>query len=135
MKNLLRILAGSLVVLVLLAGGYFVMAESGEVVVLETHDAAGAHATRVWVVDDGGFAWLRTGDAKATWLVRIRSNPEVAVTRGGERRDYRAVPVDDAATRDRINALTLDKYGLAEEILRALMMDPAGATPIRLEPR
>jgi hypothetical protein len=57
------------------------------------------------------------------------------VTRAGERREYRAVPVDDAATRDRVNQLTLDKYGAAEQILRAVMMDPAGATPIRLEPR
>jgi hypothetical protein len=134
-KTLLRILAALVAVLVLLLGGYLVMAESGEVVVLETQDAAGTHATRVWVVDDAGFAWLRTGDAKAGWLVRIRANPEIAVTRGGERRAYRAVLVEDAATRDRINALTLEKYGLAEEILRAMMMDPAGATPIRLEPR
>jgi hypothetical protein len=134
-KKLLRIVAAILVVLVLLAGGYLAMAESGEVVVLETNDAAGAHETRVWVVDDAGSAWLRTGDAKSAWLVRIRSNPEVAVTRAGERREYRAVPVDDPATRERINALTLEKYGLAEQILRAVMMDPAGATPIRLEPR
>jgi hypothetical protein len=124
-----------LLLLVLLAGGYLVMAESGEVVVLETRDAAGAHETRVWVVDDGGFAWLRTGDPKAAWLLRIRSNPDVSVTRGEERRDYRAAPVDDPATRERINALTLEKYGLAEQILRAVMMDPSGATPIRLEPR
>jgi hypothetical protein len=133
--KLLRILGGILLVLVLLAGAYLVMAESGEVVVLETHDAAGAHGTRVWVVDDAGAAWLRTGDPSAAWLVRIRGNPDVAVTRGGERREYRAVPVDDPATRDRINALTLEKYGLAERILRAVMMDPDGATPIRLEPR
>jgi hypothetical protein len=133
--KVVRILAGVLLVLLLLAGGYLVMAESGEVVVLETHDAAGAHATRVWVVDHGGSAWLRTGDPNSAWLVRIRANPEVAVTRGGERREYRAVLVDDAGTRDRINELTLEKYGLAEQILRAVMMDPAGATPIRLEPR
>jgi hypothetical protein len=41
---------------------YVVLAESGEVVVLETRDAAGAvHETRLWVVDHEGFAWLRTG--------------------------------------------------------------------------
>jgi hypothetical protein len=133
--KLVRILAGLLLALVLLAGGYLVLAESGEVVVLETHDAAGAHATRVWVVDDGGFAWLRTGNPESPWLARLRANPEVAVRRAGERREYRAVPSDDPALRDRINALTLEKYGLAERILRAVMMDPSGATPIRLEPR
>lgn len=135
MRKLVRIVAGIALALVLLAGAYLVMAESGEVVVLETRDAEGAHETRVWVVDDAGSAWLRTGDEKAAWLARLRTNPEVAVTRGGQRGEYRAVPVDDPATRDRINQLTLEKYGLAERILRAVMMDPAGATPIRLEPR
>jgi hypothetical protein len=133
--KLVRILTGILLALAVLAGGYFALAESGEVVVLETYDAAGAHTTRVWVVDDAGFAWLRTGDPQSPWLTRLRANPEVAVTRGGERHVFRAVPVADDATRDRINALTLEKYGLAEEILRALMMDPAGTTPIRLGPR
>ena len=130
-----RILAGIAGVLLLLVCGYFVMAESGEVVVLETRDAAGVHETRLWVVDDGGSVWLRTGDPNSPWLSRLRANPDVAVTRAGERREYRAVPVDDAATRDRINALTLEKYGAAEKILRAVMMDTSGVTPIRLEPR
>jgi hypothetical protein len=134
-RTLVRLLAGLALVLVLLALGYLAMAESGEVVVLETRDAAGPHETRVWVVDDAGATWLRTGDAKSAWLQRLRANPEIAVTRSGRRGEYRAVPIDDAATRDRINQLTLEKYGLAERILRAVMMDPAGATPIRLEPR
>jgi hypothetical protein len=133
--RLVRILGIALLALLLLAGGYLAMAESGEVVVLETRDAAGPHETRIWVVDDAGFAWLRTGDPTAGWLARLRANPDVAVTRAGTRREFRAVPVDDAATRDRINELTLEKYGLSEKILRAVMMDPAGATPIRLEPR
>jgi hypothetical protein len=46
--RLVRILTGIVVVLLLLVVGYFVMAESGEVVVLETRDAVGAHETRVW---------------------------------------------------------------------------------------
>ena len=130
-----RALAGLVLALLLLAGGYFVMAEGGEVVVLETYDAEGVHQTRVWVVDHDGSAWLRTGDPKSPWLARLRGHPEVAVTRAGRRSEYRAVPLEDAATRDRINALTLDKYGAAERILRTVMMDPAGVTPIRLEPR
>jgi hypothetical protein len=120
-----------------LALGIFsvVLAESGEVVVLETRDASGAvHETRLWVVDHSGFAWLRTGEAQAPWLARLRVDPAVALTRGGERREYRAVPVEDAATRQVINALELQKYGWRESVLRVAGMDPAGATPIRLEP-
>ena len=124
-------------VAILLALGIFygVLVEGGEVVVLETHAADGtAHRTRLWVVDDGGFAWLRTGEAKAPWLARLRARPEVMVTRGGERRAYRAVPVDDAAIRERVNALELEKYGWRERALRAFGLTPPGATPIRLEP-
>jgi hypothetical protein len=114
---------------------YVVLAESGEVVVLETRDAAGAHETRLWVVDHEGAAWLRTGDPTSPWLARLRANPEVAVTRNGERREHRAVVVDDPVTRERINALVLAKYGWRESVLRAMGMGPDGTTPIRLDPR
>ena len=129
-----RFVLGLLVLLALLGVAYYGLAESGEVVVLETRDASGPHETRVWVVDHDGFAWLRTGDPKSPWLARLRANPEVAVTRAGVRREYRAVPSDDPALRDTVNALTLEKYGFAEQALRASMMDPDGVTPIRLEP-
>jgi len=132
--SLRRILVGVAAVVAALGVFYVALAESGEVVVLETRDAAGAHETRLWVVDEGGAAWLRTGDATSPWLARLRANPDVAVTRRGERRDYRAVPVEDAQARERINALTLEKYGWRERTLRA-GMDPSGVTPIRLEPR
>jgi len=128
--------ATALTAVVLALGVFYgVLAESGEVVVLETRDGAGGvHETRLWVVDHGGYAWLRTGEAKAPWLARLRANPEVAVTRAGQRRTYRAVVVDEAETRERINALELEKYGWRESVLRVVAMDPAGATPIRLEP-
>jgi hypothetical protein len=87
------------------------------------------------VVDHAGSAWLRTGNVENPWLARVRANPEVTVTRDGERRSYLAVPVEDAETRERINALELEKYGWREQVLRIGGMDPAGTTPIRLEPR
>ena len=133
--RLVRVLGVLLAVALALGAFYGVLAESGEVVVLETRDAAGElHATRLWVVDHDGFAWLRTGEAQAPWLARLRANPEVAVTRAGQRRPYRAVVVEDAETRERINALELEKYGWREEVLRVAGMHPADTTPIRLEP-
>jgi len=132
--RLRTVLVGLAAAIAALGAFYLALAESGEVVVLETRDAAGAHRTRLWVVDDAGAAWLRTGDPTSPWLARLRANPDVAVTRGGERREYRALLVEDAAARERINALTLEKYGWRERTLRA-GMDPSGVTPIRLEPR
>jgi hypothetical protein len=114
---------------------YVVLAESAEVVVLETRDAAGeTHATRLWVVDHDGHAWLRTGEGSAPWLARLRANPEVAVTRGGVRGLHRAVVVDDPATQERINALELEKYGWREQALRLFGMETVGVVPIRLDP-
>jgi hypothetical protein len=133
--RLVRVLGVLAAALLALALFYVVLAESGEVVVLETTDAAGAHETRLWVVDHEGAAWLRTGDPTSPWLARLRANPEVSVTRNEEHRTYRAVIVEDSATRERINALVLEKYGWRESTLRAFGMGPAGTTPIRLDPR
>ena len=131
-----RALVGAAALLAVLALFYLALAESAEVVVLETRDAGGAsHETRLWVVDHDGVAWLRTGDPESPWLARVRAHPEVVVTRNGERRPFRATPVEDDTTRARINALTLEKYGWRESVLRAFGMGPEGTTPIRLEPR
>ncbi len=130
-----RLGLGLLALVVALPVFYFTLAESGEVVVLETTDVSGGHVTRLWVTDHEGHAWLRTGDPSAAWLARLRANAEVGVTRAGRRETFRAVIVEDPATRDAINALTLAKYGWRERVLRAVMMDPAGVKPIRLEPR
>jgi len=134
--RLARVLGVLAAAVLALAIFYAVLAESGEVVVLETRDAGGvAHETRLWVVDHEGAAWLRTGDPTSPWLGRLRVTPEVAVTRNGERREYRAVVVEDPAPRAAINALVLEKYGWRESTLRAFGMGPAATTPIRLEPR
>lgn len=133
--RLVRVLGVLVATVLALALFYVVLAESGEVVVLETRDASGAHETRLWVVDHEGAAWLRTGDPASPWLARLRANPEVAVTRNRERRAFRAIVVDDPVTRERINALVLDKYGWRESVLRAMGMGPDSTTPIRLDAR
>lgn len=122
-------------VAVALGALYFAMAERVEVVVLHTHDAAGEYTVRLWVVDDAGRAWLRTGAENATWLPRLRANPAVELERGGETRTYTALVHADAGTVARINQLSLDKYGWSEELLRSAGTDPGGQVAIRLDPR
>jgi hypothetical protein len=114
---------------------YFAMAERVEVVVLHTHDAAGEHTVRLWVVDDAGRAWLRTGATNATWLPRLRANAAVELERAGETHGFSAVVHDDAETVARINQLTLEKYGWSEKLLRSAGTDPGGQVAIRLDPR
>ncbi|MBM4382769.1 MAG: hypothetical protein FJ091_05305 [Deltaproteobacteria bacterium] len=114
---------------------YFAMAERVEVVLLHHHGDGGEQTVRLWVVDDAGSAWLRTGASNATWLPRVRSHPEIELERGGEERAYTAVVIDDAETVARVNQLSLEKYGWSEELLRGAGTAPTGQVAIRLDPR
>jgi len=135
----MKILKGLVITLALLVaalgGLYIAMAERVEVVVLHSHGVDGDHATRLWVLDDAGRAWLRTGAKNATWLPRIRSNPAIELERGGQTLGFSAVVIGDPSTVARINELSLEKYGWSEQLLRAMGTDPAGQVAIRLDPR
>jgi hypothetical protein len=104
----------------------------GEIVTLETRDSEGqTHATRLWVVDHEGAAWLRSGMPTSAWYVRLVSNPNVQVTRDGSTQRYRAEPIHDPAVRDRIHALVAEKYGFSESFVAATR-DGTLSVPIRL---
>ena len=108
---------------------------SGEVAAVRTFDAAGeAHDTHLWIVDVGGHAYLRTGNANAKWLARMREHPAIEVTRHGVTASVVAMPIDDAELRAEVNAAVAEKYGFAEALLRKLMLDPNATTPIRVDP-
>ena len=127
------LVAGGLVVLV--GGGIFAASElGGEVAVLTTRDAAGKpHSTRVWVVDDGGFTWLRAGQSGSQWLKRLEAEPRVQLERGGSLSNFRATPVRQADARDRLNAQLAAKYGWADSLI-GLTHDGGESIAVRLEP-
>jgi hypothetical protein len=126
---------GIALLVVALGGLYVAMAERVEVVVLHSHGEDGDHETRLWVLDDAGSAWLRTGASNATWLPRIRANDAVELERGERTIPFRAVVIEDAETVARINQLSLEKYGWSEELLRKLGEQPGTQVAIRLDPR
>ncbi len=134
MKKLGIALAAIVAIVVILAGGMVLLSESGEVVVLHTADAEGAHTTRLWLVEYKGSPWLRAGDPDSRWLERIRGSPEVEVERGGKTLRYRALATDSQAVRERINTLMDEKYGRAERLI-SLMSDRSRSVPIRLVTR
>lgn len=117
------------------SGLYYAMAERVEVVVLHSRGPDGEHETRLWVTDDAGYAWLRTGAENASWLPRVRANPDVELERGGATQAFRAVVVEDPETVARANQRTLEKYGWSEQLLRRMGGDPARNVAIRLEAR
>ncbi len=102
----------------------------GETVELETLDERGtSFFTTLWIVDLHEQPWLRAGDPEATWLQRLRSDPEVFVVRDGERRPFRAEVDENRAWR--INDAMREKYGRADQIV-SLLHDPDRVVAIRL---
>lgn len=133
MKTLLKIAGGLVALLVVLALGLLGIGEIGEVVVLETRGADGTpRHTRLWIVEDDGQAWLRAGQA-TPWLENLRERPDVVLERGGEQQRYRAVVVDDPATRERVHALMAEKYGFPDRVIGVIRDYPASRA-IRLDP-
>jgi hypothetical protein len=89
------------------------------VVVYEPTPTGQVHKARLWIVDDGRYAWIHPGSANAQWWVRhMDANSIVEIDRGGERRRYRAIPDPDAHTR--VHQLLREKYGVADMWVRYL---------------
>lgn len=135
MRRIVQIAVGLGVLAVLLVGAIFAASElGGEVVVLHTREAGGADvSTHLWVVDDAGSAWLRSGVPTSGWFVRLEANPDVEVERGGETLRYRAVPVRSADARDRVHALMAEKYGWADRLI-GVARDGSASIAVKLEP-
>jgi hypothetical protein len=135
LRSAVRVAVGLAVLAALVVGGLYGVSEvGGEVVVLHTRDASGAdRTTHLWIVDDAGFAWLRSGLPTSSWFVRLEADPEVAVERGEQTQRYRAVPVRTPEARDRIHALMREKYGWADRVIGATR-DGSASIAVRLDP-
>jgi hypothetical protein len=116
------------------ASVFYASEQAGEVVTLVSFDSDGAGAeTRLWVVDDGGAAWLRAGQPSASWLARIETVPQVVVRRGSSEGRFEAVPVRGAEATARINELMRARYGLWDRWI-SLIHDDAQCVAVRLDP-
>ena len=134
MRWVVRLVLAAVLLVALFFATIFAASElGGENVVLHTHDGTAERTTHLWVVDDGGFAWLRAGVPSSGWLKRIEANPDVTVERAGVTQHFRAVPVREPVTRDRIHALMREKYPFADRLI-SVIRDPNGSVPVRLEP-
>lgn len=119
-------------IIVVLAALQMFASEVGEVVVITTHDAAGApHRTRVWVVDHDGAQWIRAGSDRSGWFTRLEAQPALELERGTTTGVYRAVVVPAATAM--VNGLMASKYGWADWYVGTLF--PRNhAVVMRLEP-
>ena len=64
--------------------------------VITTTDAAGSTDTVVAGVESGGQLYVAANHWPRAWYARAIENPEVEITRGGERLAHRPVPVTGA---------------------------------------
>ncbi|MFT6093471.1 MAG: hypothetical protein ACJA2Q_001371 [Pseudohongiellaceae bacterium] len=123
---------GLLLVIILLPIGVIqVASERIEVVELHTIDEAGESVTtRLWIVDDGGFQYLRVGADGAGWFSRIESNGEFEVTRSGIRGLYTTVLRHDKS--GLVNDLMRAKYTWGDTVITMLTGTREGSVPIEL---
>jgi hypothetical protein len=69
----------------------------GPTIVITTTDGEGRSYDRVLSpIDDDGRLFVAANHWPRAWYRRALENPNVTVTRDGEKTDYRAVPVGDA---------------------------------------
>ena len=131
MKYLYYILGGLLGLAVILFGLQMLASERVEVIELHTLDTAGAEVTtRLWIVDDAGFPYLRVGAGGSAWLERLQAHSEFEVTRNGNRAHYTAAPRPDK--RDRINQLMHEKYTWGDTIIGLMVGTRDNALPVEL---
>ena len=105
--------------------------ERVEVVELHTTDETGEPVTtRLWVVDDDGYQYLRVGAAGSGWFSRLQANGNFQVTRNGDTAIYTAVLRNDKG--ERINQLMQEKYSWGDTAIGYLAGSREGSIPIEL---
>lgn len=107
--------------------------ERVEVVDLYTTDESGeVQATRLWVMDDEGYQYLRVGADGSGWFDRIRQNGQIEVRRSGNTRAYTIVQRPDKS--ERINKLMQEKYTWGDSFFAVMLGSRDGSIPLELHP-
>ncbi len=134
LKKGLFILVGTIFVLALSFVALIqVASERVEVVELHTNDESGeAVTTRLWVVDDEGYQYLRVGSDGSGWFDRLRNNGVFSVTRADIRKTYTAVERNEKS--EKINDLMQAKYTWGDTLIGMLVGSRGDSIPIELHP-
>ena len=120
--------------IVFLAVAASIAIDEGEVVHLITlDDEVGEQEADLWIVDLDGVLFLRANQPDVRWLERLRANPRVRLERGDVVSAYRAVPLSDEETRNRVHRAMSEKYGFAD-VAWNWMTNRADSVAIRLDP-
>lgn len=117
---------------ILLFLAQLVASERIEVVDLHTSDETSEEiTTRLWIVDDGGYQYLRVGSDGSDWFNRLQATETVDITRNGRRYGYSWAIRPDKSTE--INSLMQHKYGWGDSFIGFLTGGRVGSIPIELK--
>ncbi|MBL4727823.1 MAG: hypothetical protein JKY40_00385 [Gammaproteobacteria bacterium] len=107
--------------------------ERVEVIDLYTTDEAGKmQATRLWIMDDEGYQYLRVGADGSGWFDRIQRNEEIEVGRNGITASYTVVQRPDKS--ERINDMMQEKYTWGDTFFATVLGSRDGSIPLELHP-
>jgi hypothetical protein len=107
--------------------------EGHEVVVVRTHDAVGTeHATRTWIADADGAAWIEAANPERQFLHDLEREPTLTLDRGGRALSCRATIAPNPAGHARIRDLLAARYGWADCWI-AMVADTRRSLAVRLE--
>jgi hypothetical protein len=107
--------------------------ERVEVVELYTMDEAGEmQTTRLWVMDDEGYQYLRVGADGSGWFSRILQNEQIEVRRADITAAYTVVQRADKS--ERINGKMQEKYTWGDTFFATMLGSREGSIPLELHP-
>ena len=107
--------------------------ERVEVIDLYTTDELGEmQATRLWVMDDEGYQYLRVGADGSGWFDRVLQNGEIKVGRNGTTASYTVVQRPDKS--ERINDMMQKKYTWGDTFFATMLGSRDGSIPLELHP-
>lgn len=130
MKYIVWTIGTLFIILLAYLGLQTAASERVEVVELHTTNESGEEqVTRLWVVDHGGFAYLRAGHAASGWYLDLKTNPTIKLTRGETTANFTASIDADAQTA--INDLMQKKYTWGETFIGTLFSRD-NSIPVRL---
>ena len=110
-----------------------VASERVEVIDLYTTDELGEmQATRLWVMDDEGYQYLRVGADGSGWFDRVLQNGEIKVGRNGTTASYTVVQRADKS--ERINDMMQEKYTWGDTFFATMLGSRDGSIPLELHP-
>ena len=100
---------------------------------LYTTDELGEmQATRLWVMDDEGYQYLRVGSDGSGWFDRVLQNGEIKVGRNGTTASYTVVQRADKS--ERINDMMQEKYTWGDTFFATMLGSRDGSIPLELHP-